>query len=113
VNLTLPVVLVVYTISAFGLAFAVGFGRISLPFRRWLEPKTIVGSGDAFRQMLLYLLECPACLGFWIGLGASFFVQLDDNRLSLRMGAALLTAFYTSGSNFILGRVSGLIREDA
>lgn len=86
-----------YTVAAFGLAYVVGHSVISRPVREvialWSEP-------------LITLIECPACLGWWVGLGAGIGLALAG-RLAWALILAL--AFYTAGANFILGRATGLI----
>ena len=42
----------------FGLAWVIADSKISYPLREW------VGARSSF---LLDLLECPACLSFWLG----------------------------------------------
>lgn len=101
-----------YFLAAFGLAYIIGHSKISLPFRQALDPgPKIESQGDVFRSWLLILLECPACLGFWIGLAAALYqfplpLALSDWEF------AVLLPLVTCSSNFILGRVTGLISEE-
>lgn len=85
--------LIVYVVAAFGLAYIVGHSKISLPVREWIARTKLA--------WFLELIECPACLGFWIGLVASFFLGTNW----------FVWALFTSGSNFLLGKFSGLIVE--
>jgi len=85
--------LFLYTFAAFGFAFVVGHAKISLPFREWLG-----GRRGLLARFLLALAECPPCVGFWVGVAAAF-----------RSPFPLLLPFYTVASNFILGRLTGLI----
>lgn len=120
-----------YILASFGFAFAVGYAKISLPLRAWLlqvryqRLNRATGNYDWYesrfvpaRQWTLDLLQCPACLGFWIGVGAA----LVDALTAGAAGAALLGldrmplwafAFVlgqaTAASNFILGVVTRLI----
>lgn len=95
--------LLYYTVSTFGLCYVVGHSAISLPARTRLA--------SAGHVRLVQLLECPACLGFWVGLvcvmGAFFLqVQIPHQRLVL---PAL--PFYNAGAGFLLGRATGWIRD--
>jgi hypothetical protein len=55
----------------------------------------------------LSLIECPACLGFWLGLAAGLaWPSLDLGPGSYHAPAV---ALYTCGANFLLGRATGLI----
>ncbi len=95
--------LFVYTFAAFGIAYICGFSKISYPFRVRLG-QTVAGN------FFMSLIECPACFGFWLGalagICASFvFVNLSWWALAIILGA------YTSGTNFILGVFTGLMKE--
>lgn len=55
-------------LAAFGLAYIVGFSKISLPFRIALTP------GDHKQGLVFWcmrtfveMIECVACFGFWEG----------------------------------------------
>lgn len=99
---------IVYTIAAFGFAYVAGHSLISVPVRRRIFPEgtsleTRVGKARAF---VITLIECPACMGTWIGMLtwlALAWAGLVDWRFFLVAG------FYTAGSNYILARFSGLI----
>lgn len=66
-------------------------------------------------RVLIELAECPACLGFWIGLSVGVAAVLVDwtipfmNWLGPKWLDPLWLAIFTSGANFILGRLTGLI----
>lgn len=90
--------LIFYTIAAFGLAYILGHSSISLAPRTWLASKS---------AWLTELLECPACLGFWIGLfWALPYWGLADWRHFLAYPV------YTAGANFLLGRLTRLIESE-
>lgn len=114
-----------YVLAAFGLAFIVGYAKISLPLRGWLG--CAWGSYTAesglqpirfavARRALLELLQCPACLGVWIGFafaladplmfGAAAALGVDHLPL---MERAFFLGLATCASNFILGALTGLI----
>jgi hypothetical protein len=90
-----------YSIAAFGLAYIVGHSEITLGLRRYLA------DGNAFAQFVLALMECPACLGFWIGICAGLNTPWFGRSVSIAVCAGL----YTCGANFILGRTTGLISD--
>ena len=62
----------------------------------------------AWRLWPVTLLECPACLGFWLGLFAGWeigpFIPVVSNGLVI-----CIAACYTSGAMFVLGRTTGLM----
>lgn len=96
-----------YLLAAFGLAYIVGHAKISLVPRLLLggslhaEPpvKPLVPVVGPF---LVDLAECPACFGFWVGLVYALAVGGG-------FGDALWLGCLTSGSNFLLGRLTKLI----
>jgi hypothetical protein len=63
-----------------------------------------------WRFWLVSLLECPACLGWWLGFaaGLAFVLAGGPGHLGL---LPLAGAFYTAGANFLLGRASGLMPD--
>lgn len=100
------VALFVYTVSAFGLAWIVGHASISYKPRLWLAKRW---------PRLVELLECPGCSGFWIGTiasGAGALLFSDLVSISEGMAIGAVIPLYTAGANYILGRLTGLIRED-
>lgn len=94
---------IAYTVAAFGFAYVVGHSRISRPVRLALWDV-----GGPFVRLFVELLECPACLGFWIG-GVTGVVLYVNGPLPLPFVA--IAPFYTSGANFLLGRATGLISD--
>jgi hypothetical protein len=92
-----PLSLFVHTLAAFGLAYVVGHSVITRSLREWI-------AGDESSRMRFYvitLLECPACLGFWMGLAYALAFEYHP----------LLAALYVCGTNFIIGRATGLVRH--
>lgn len=109
-----------YTVAAFGLAYIVGHSAISLPFRMAVDPGPDVNSpAKVFWAWFLMLIECPACFGFWTGLFAGMLYAAMDGEQYPREGAlarilfAVGLALYTTGSNFVLARLTSLIPAPA
>ena len=112
-----------YLVGAFGLAYIVGHSVISLPLRSWLgghpggaevdggfgkvtPPKP--GALGQFGELLCTLLECPSCFGFWTGLVAALLYP-EQVRGFLPFSPVWFTlALVTTGSNFILARLTRL-----
>lgn len=118
-----------YILAAFGLAFIVGYAKISLPLRAWLAQERYQRWSRMLqayewhdsrlvelRRGLVELLQCPACLGFWIGFAFALADPLMFGAASV-LGVdhlpAVERAFFlglaTCASNFILGALTGLI----
>lgn len=97
------IALAVYTLAAFGLAFVLGFAEITVAARDWLMKKGVV------LQWFVKLLECPACVGFHIGLWYAL-VASPEFMVTLKGGPVEL-AFFTAATNFVIGRSTGLIQE--
>lgn len=101
-----------YSISVFGFCWVIGASKITLPPRNLLNnlaaPTTRQKPLRVVSSFLLSLVECPACLGFWVGLVVGFQIcaQLGQPRL-----LAIALGFYTTGVNFLLGRATGLIEH--
>lgn len=92
---------VLYFLAAFGFAFIVGHSWISLAFREWAA---LSEKGLWFAK----LLECPACLGFWIGL-AAVLTGTVSVPFGPRWFAAIVLACATSGSNLLCSKWVGLV----
>ena len=93
--------LIFFSLAAFGAAWVVGYSKVSLPIR---ERLVTVKFGDyQIGDWAVQLLECPSCFGFWLGLIVGpFFVPFHPIACGL----------FVTGSNFLLGRVTGLIDDD-
>lgn len=89
------VLVLVWTGIAFGFAYGVGHSVITLGARVWLSQ---------FKPLYwpLALIECPACLGFWLGLATGAWISHD-------WFFALMSGLFTMATNFVLGRMTGLI----
>jgi len=106
-----------YTLAAFGLAYIVGHSSISLPFRMLLDPgDNYTRPREALRAFVLTLAECPACFGFWTGAcagmlyayGVGSWMPPADVALP-RPLFVLGLGLYTTGSNYLLARLTKLI----
>jgi hypothetical protein len=93
--------LIIYTSAAFGLAFIAGHSQISVGIRRFIAPTNRKISWP--REWIIELIECPACLGTWIG--AIYGLAFQPLWCPWWM-----LALFTAGSNFTLGRLTGLIK---
>ncbi len=94
--------LVFYVLFAFGLAYVVGQSLISLRWRILLAEKS---------PFLTSLIECPACLGFWIGVAGGFIWGPPDWFPSSRIVWSMSLPFFTSATNYLLGRTTRLMEE--
>lgn len=94
--------LIVYTVASFGLSWIVGHSRASRPIRL-----ALYDSGGLLANLVVEMLECPGCFGAWLG----FFVALSVHLIFRDVTAAIFIVFptYTAGSNYLLGRATGLI----
>ena len=90
-----------YTLAAFGLAYILGHSRITLYTR------TRLAALGWFSRWMVELVECPACLGTWLGFAAGFFWP----HLAPLGWAPLALALWTCGANYLLGRATGLLKE--
>jgi hypothetical protein len=85
-----------YPAFAFGLAYVLGWSVASKKLRDWLHGKGVILS------LFIEMIECPACLGFWIGVGTGGWMLGGPIQ-------ALFIGFTTAGTNFILARFTDLI----
>lgn len=104
--------LFVYTVVAFGFAYVIGHSIATRGVREWLS-SGYTGEELAAKYpniaWFLALIECPACLGWWCGLAAGAFAPMFG-FVSLPIAAsAIVFAFYTAGSNYLLARLTGLM----
>ena len=101
----LDLALFAYTIAAFGLAYVVGHASISQRPREWLAGLHRAG------LLLVELLECPACFGFWTGAlveSVGLWPQSIPGHAPW-IARILYAGLYTSGSNLILALATGII----
>lgn len=98
------VLLFVYSIASIGFAYIVGHSVISQGLREWAYGPVTPGLNpiNSTRRLLVTLVECPACLGFWTGLGTGFLIGAS-------FFGALVFALFTSGSNLVLGKLTRLM----
>lgn len=117
--------LLMFFLASFGFAFVVGHSKISLPFRQWLggwvEGSAVpdVASGEVIGHVVTHkaalpggafavaLLECPGCLGWWLGAAAAL-VGLVSLPFSFWVSVAVC-AFATSAVNLLLAKLVGLV----
>jgi hypothetical protein len=94
--------LVIYVFVMFGLAYIVGHSVISRPLREWLAKWHTAG-------WLLTLIECPACFGFWEGVVAALLILTPGLIGDVFFMNVIAWALFTSGSNFLLAKLTGLM----
>lgn len=95
--------LLIYLLSAFGLAYIVGHARISRGARERL-----------FRVLPFFveLLECPACFGTWEGIFAGLALDVPA-QLGFTKWYTAVPAFalMTCATNLLLARAARLSKE--
>lgn len=95
--------LVFYTFFAFGLSYVLGQSVISLRWRILLAKRF---------PFLTALIECPACLGFWIGAATGFVWAPPVWFPSTSVIAwSFALQFYTPATNYLFGRATRLMEE--
>lgn len=104
------IALIVYLLAAWGFAYVVGHSTISHPFRLFIGgdediPPLIPHLGP----FLMTLVECPPCLGTWVGFGVGPWLwPLLGLPVAHWTVASFTIGMLTAGSNFILSRVTRL-----
>lgn len=91
--------LLIYTVAIFGVAYVCGHSAISLSIREWIATTRF--------GFVLALIECPACLSWWLGLGVGL-AGPPGYLADLSSMPAFVLAFYSAGSSYILARLTGL-----
>lgn len=105
--------LILWYVSAAGLAVVVGHSAVTVGFRRWLNPTRpsdgVLDHPPPFpgAMLLCSLLECPMCLGVWEG-GIAAAIGLVHTPYPFAISVAVL-ALSTSAVNFAYGRLTGVI----
>jgi len=108
-----------YFLAAFGFAYVLGHSTItqsvrdrvalrcqSHPSTPRLRPKVYLRPFG----LLLELIECPACLGFWIGFMTGIMEKLPPVS-NPPWRDALIVGFATAGSNLLLAKFAGLLGD--
>lgn len=121
-------ILVPLLLGGFGFAYITGHSKISLPFRVLLggaeapvdSEGNPVGPPRAplipyVGPFLITMIECCACQGFWVGAAIGAVIGVPDGFMIgfpyPMIAIVWLISFgcVVSGSNFIIGRATGLI----
>ena len=63
-------------------------------------------------KWVLSFIECPACLGTWVGFGFGWWQPEFVVGFAPGMTAAVALALYTCAVGFLLGRATGLIPRE-
>lgn len=117
----------IYTVTMFGFAYIVGHSTISLPFRHVIggvpvSLPAIDGNGNVIvagdpgapgalgpiGEAFCALIECPACLGFWLGMLSAISGLMPVLEGFGGWNWPIVLGCYTSGANFILARLTRL-----
>lgn len=131
-----PLGIFVLIFAAFGLSFVIGYSKLTLAIREWLATpvklkqlevveKIPIGENSAnvighpvrpplaVAQWTLALMECPACLGWHVGFWMSIVVSVQAQaHWTQAIADAIMFGFLITGTNYFLGRVTKLIRDD-
>jgi hypothetical protein len=107
--------ILVYVIAAFGLTYILGHAIVTRGLREWAFNLTFTrGEYIPFSPLrpLVMLVECPACCGFHIGFWGALFIgpRFFPAGFWLTFLAALGVGCFTAGSNYLLGRLTGIIQ---
>lgn len=114
--------LLLYVFASFGAAFVLGYSKISLPLREFLAgaAQPYEGPNQSGRVLsftarwLLSLLECPACVAFWLGL-VSVLTPFVDGIPLHGISWVIIAPFLglaNTGAVLTLGMLTGLIRTE-
>jgi hypothetical protein len=99
--------LVVYCLTAFGFWWITGRSRASLGLREWAAKRGASG------ELIVEMLECPGCLGFWIGVGPGFALDLIKpesifgRTVYFGLAVAVVCGCFTTASNLLLFSLVG------
>lgn len=92
---------------AFGFCYVVGHARVSLGVRTLLAGD----ESNPLRAWFVALIECPACLGFWVGLVGGWLLPALVPDVFPRWATAPALGLATSAVGYMLGRATGWIHE--
>lgn len=107
-------ILAIYFLAAFGLAYVVGHSVISKPWREVIAIYAYGndgGTSDKRLAWLLTLIECPMCFSWWVGLVCGLigwryeFVRFDLAPWAL----PIVLPWATTASSFIIAKITGLV----
>lgn len=91
--------LLVFILICWGLTNVLATGQIAKPIRNFFEMKP-----SRVCQFIADLINCPMCLGFWVGLLMSvlFFSPSITYMGVHSIPAALMDGFVASGSTWVV-----------
>lgn len=108
------VMLVFYTIAQFGFCWILADSKITRPVRvlvaYFAEHEAAGRLTRVLASLLLSLMECVACLGFWVGAASGLHLARAWGMPVL--SSMLVCGLYTCGINYLLGRATGLLKEE-
>lgn len=103
------IAILIYCLVTFGANWGAGHAELSYPARLLISgrdrPKSFL---RPLRAWLLKLLECPGCLGFWLGVVA-VATELAPMEFPHSVGGAVACGLFTSASNLLLAKYVGLL----
>ena len=95
-------IVAVFQLTVFGLAWIVGHSKLTQAPRETIASWGRMGMRAGFAGFFLNLIECPACLSFWLGL-------ITAGAYAFSFWASLAVGIFAAGCSFILARITGLI----
>lgn len=87
--------------AVFGFAWGVGHAGLSYPIRKRLNRGALGG-------LLVELLECVGCLGFWTGV-ASVWSSVAPQEFPRTVLGAGACGLFVAATNLVLGKFVGLL----
>jgi hypothetical protein len=98
----------IWIFASFGLAYILGHAVITQAARELAYAK------GGLLRLLVMLVECPACCGFWIGEFTGYWMLRDIWTVPLGLWGAVLTfsfvgGFFVCATNYVLARWTGLV----
>lgn len=96
--------LVVYCACVLAVTFVIGHSHLTFRPRQWLAARGVVG------RWTVMGLQCPGCLGFWLGVLAALFglYPLEALAGNALWSALLWAGLFTSGANLVLSGLANL-----
>lgn len=95
--------LVLYSLSLFGFCYGLGQSALTLPIRVYF-------SRWNWMKWPLTLIECPACLSYWIGTLVAFIWPTETITIAGPVfGSVLVFSFLSAGIAAVIGLFTGIM----